>query len=340
MLKKVKLNEAIGMTLGHDVTKILPGKFKGPGFSRGHIIKEEDIPELLSMGKEHVYVIELVEGEVHEEEAALRIAGTISGSEIEFDKPKEGRVNMKAKTLGVLQVNKDLLEKINSLGEIVVSTLHNNTVCKPGTMVAATKIIPLYTQETKVIEVEQICRQEGKVIDILPIGEKKVGVVITGNEVYHGRIEDKFGEVMQRKIEALGSVINHKVFVPDDIDLIAQAIDEMDNKGSEVIVVCGGMSIDPDDVTVDSIKQSGAEIIFYGVPVMPGTMGLYAVRKGIPVIGAPACVLHDPATIFDHLLPRILAGINITHKDIIQMGHGGLCLKCGKCRFPVCPFGK
>ncbi len=340
MLKKVKLNEAIGMTLGHDVTKILPGKFKGPGFSRGHIIKEEDIPELLSMGKEHVYVIELVEGEVHEEEAALRIAGAISGSEIEFDKPKEGRVNMKSKTLGVLHVNRDLLERINSLGEIVVSTLHNNTVCEPGMMLAATKIIPLYTQETKVIEVEQICRQEGKVIDILPIGKKKVGVVITGNEVYYGRIEDKFGEVIQRKIEALGSVMNHKAYVPDDIDLIAQAIDEMDTKGSEVIVVCGGMSIDPDDVTVDGIKLSGAEIIFYGIPVMPGTMGLYAVRKGIPVLGAPACVLHDPATIFDHLLPRVLAGIHIMHKDIIQMGHGGLCLKCEKCRFPVCPFGK
>jgi hypothetical protein len=340
MLKKVKLEEAVGMTLGHDVTKVVPGKFKGPGFRRGHVIREEDIPELLSMGKEHVYVMELGEGEVHEEEAALRIGGAVGGAGIELSEPSEGRVNLKAKVFGVLRIERHLLENINSLGEIVLSTRHDNTVCQVGTTVAATKIIPLFTDEAKVSEVEQICRRGGKVIEVVPIGKKRVGVVITGNEVFKGRIKDKFGGVVKRKVEGLNSVINYQTIVPDDITLIAQAIAEAAAKGSEIIVVCGGMSVDPDDVTVEGIRHSGAEIISYGAPVMPGTMGLYAVREGIPILGAPACVIHDPATIFDLLLPRVLAGMKIAREDIVRIGHGGLCLKCETCSFPVCPFGR
>lgn len=340
MLKKVKLDKAIGMVLGHDVTKIVPGKFKGPGFHRGHVIRKEDITELLSMGKEHVYVMELEKGEVHEEEAALRIAKAICGSGIEPSEPREGRVNLKAKVSGILRVNRRLLENINSLGEIVIATLHANIVCHVGMTVAATKIIPLFTGEAKVSEVEQICQRRDKVVEVTPIGKKRVGVVITGNEVFKGRIKDKFGEVMQRKIEALGSVINHQIIVPDDVTLIAQAIAEMRAKGSEIIVICGGLSVDPDDVTVEGIRHSGAEIISYGAPVMPGTMCLYAIWKGIPILGAPACVIHDPATVFDLLLPRVLAGVEIAYEDIVQMGHGGLCLRCETCSFPVCPFGK
>lgn len=340
MLKKVKLDEAIGMVLGHDVTKVVPGKFKGPGFRRGHIIKKEDLPELLSMGKEHIYIMELGEGEVHEEEAALRIARAICGSGIDFSEPKEGKVNLKAKIQGLLKINTRLLKEINSLGDIVVATLHDNTVCYAEMTIAATRIIPLFTGEAKVSEVEQICQTEGEVIKVTPLGRKKVGVVITGSEVFKGRIDDKFGGVIKRKIEALGSVINSQSIVPDDANLIAQAIAEMRTKGSEVLVICGGLSVDPDDVTVEGVRKSGAEIISYGAPVIPGAMCLYAVWRGIPILGAPACVLHDPTTIFDLLLPRVLAGEKICREDIVELGHGGLCLRCEVCSFPVCPFGK
>jgi molybdopterin biosynthesis enzyme len=340
MLKKVKVDEATGMVLGHDVTKIVPGIFKGPAFRRGHIIREEDVPDLLNIGKEHVYVMELGENEVHEEEAARRIATAIRGSGIEISEPREGRVNLKAKVSGVLRINRRLLKKINSDREIIVVTLHNNTVCHDGMTVAATKIIPLFTGEDRVHKVEQICQGSGKVVEVTPFVKREVGVVITGNEVYKGRIEDKFGAVMKKKMGALGSVIIDQTIVPDDAEVIARTINGMRDKGSKAIVVCGGLSVDPDDVTAEGVKKSGARILSYGAPVMPGAMLLFAMLGDIPVIGAPACVIYNQATIFDLILPRVLAGERIRRQDIADLGHGGLCLNCEKCSFPVCPFGK
>ena len=340
MLRKVKIEDAIGTVLAHDVTKVIPGKFKGPGFRRGHVIKEEDIPELLNIGKEHVYIMELAEGEIHEEEAALRLARVMCGSGVEPGEPREGRVNLRAKTPGLLKINTALLKKINNLIEIVVATLHTDTVCHAGMVVAATKIIPLLTTEAKVSEVEQICQVQDKTVEVIPFENKRVGVIITGNEVFKGRIKDKFGEIINKKVTALGSTINHQIIVPDDATVIAQAIAETKAAGSEVIIVCGGLSVDPDDVTVEGVRKSGAEIVSYGAPVMPGAMFLYAVWENIPILGAPACVIYNPATIFDLILPRVLAGEMIHREDIIDLGHGGLCLNCGKCSFPICPFGK
>ena len=328
------------MVLGHDITKVIPGKFKGPAFRRGHVIRSEDIPELLSLGKEHIYVMELQEGEVHEEEAALRIAVAIGGAGVEFSQPKEGRVNLKAKDAGLLKINTHLLKEINSLGEIIVATLHNNSVCHPGMIVAGTKIVPLFTTEPKLSEAEKMCRTGGKVIEVRPIQNKKVGIVITGNEIFKGIIQDKFGEVIKKKSEAFGSVINHQVIVPDDSDTIAQAINETKATGSEVIIVCGGLSVDPDDVTVEGVRKSGACLISYGAPVMPGAMFLYAILDDVPILGAPAAVSHNPSTIFDLILPRVLCEEKLSREDIIELGHGGLCLNCEECSFPVCPFGK
>jgi len=340
MLKKIKLNEAIGMTLAHDITKVIPGKFKGPAFRRGHLIQEEDIPELLKIGKEHVYVMELVPGEIHEEEAALRIAMAIAGSNIEFSKPSEGKINLKARITGLLKVNASLLKEIISLGEITIATLHSNTVCQAGTIVAGTKVTPLIISEDKVKKVEQKCQSQGKVIDVIPIKKKRMGIVITGNEVFEGRIEDGFGEVIQRKVEPLGSVIEHKIIVPDDANMIAKALKELKAKGCEIIVACGGLSVDPDDVTVAGIRNSGAEIVSYGAPVIPGAMFLYAIWEGIPILGVPAAVIYNPITILDLILPRVLAEERIYREDIVELGHGGLCLGCQKCTFPICPFGK
>ena len=340
MLKKVKLDEAIGMVLAHDVTKVIPGRFKGPGFRRGHVIREEDIPELLKIGKEHVYVMELGAGEVHEEEAALRIAQAIAGSGIEFSQAGEARVNLKAKIPGLLKIAVSLLKEINSLGEITIATLHNNTVCQVGTTVTGIKVTPLIINENSLREVEKICQSKGKVIEVIPIKQKRVGIVITGNEVFEGRIEDKFGKVMRRKVKALGSVIGHEVIVPDNIDMIAQALMELKAKGSEIIVACGGLSVDPDDVTVAGVRRAGAEIISYGAPVMPGAMFLYAMWGDIPIVGAQAAVIYHSITIFDLILPRVLAEEKICRQDIVELGHGGLCLNCEKCSFPVCPFGK
>ena len=340
MLKKIKVNDAVGMVLGHDMTKVVPGQFKGVAFHRGHIIKEEDIPELLNIGKEHIYIMEPGENMVHEEEAALRIAIAAAGDAFELTKPSEGRINIKAKSRGLLKVNIPLLRAINAIGEIIFATQHTNTVCQPGAMIAGTKIIPLYITEAKLKKLEDLCRTKGKVVKIVPFQAKKVGVVITGSEVFKGRIKDKFGDTIRKKVEDLGSTVNRQKVVTDDKEMIAGAVKEMKDGGSDVIFVCGGLSVDPDDVTVDGVKASGAKVITYGAPVFPGSMFLYASLQGTPILGAPACVIHNEATIVDVVLPRILAGDEVKKKDIIEYGHGGLCLSCDICEFPVCPYCK
>ncbi len=340
MLRKVQTEDSVGMILAHDVTKVVPGQFKGPLFSKGHLIEKGDIPELLNIGKEHVYVLELGECELHEEEAALRIARAIAGSGLELTEPKEGRVDLKARFPGLLRIDLPLLIEVNSIDEVMVATIHNNTVCHSGMVVAGTRIIPLFTTEAKIGGLEKLCRGRGPLLEIAPIGKKDIGVVITGTEVFKGRIQDRFTEVIQRKLEGLGSTIHHRIMVPDDIDLIAQAITELKLKGSQVILACGGMSVDPDDVTPEGIEKAGGRIVSYGAPVLPGAMFLYAKCAEVPVLGVPACVLHAPTTILDLILPRVLAGEDISREEILKLGHGGLCLRCAACSYPTCPFGR
>ena len=340
MLKKVKLDNAIGLVIGHDMTKVVPGKFKGPMFRRGHVITKEDIPELRLMGKEHIYIIENEEGWVHEEEAALRIARAVSGPEMRLTDPKEGGVSIISTTNGVLKLNRTLLKEINSIKDIALATRHDNTLCPPGTIVASTKIIPLGIAEAVLVRIEELCRQQGKVLRIIPLKKKKVGVIVTGTEIFKGLIKDKFVETIKKKVEALGSMISQQTIVPDDEELIGEMIKDMVEDGAEVIFVAGGLSVDPDDVTAEGVAKSGAEIISHGAPVMPGAMFLYAVLGDIPILGAPGAVIAHRTTIIDLILPRLLAGVGVSRRDIIEFGNGGLCLECDNCVFPVCPFGR
>ncbi|MEK7275045.1 MAG: molybdopterin-binding protein, partial [Candidatus Desantisbacteria bacterium] len=253
MIKKIEVEKAVGMRLAHDVTKIIPGEFKGPVFKRGHIIKEQDIPELLNAGKEHIFILKLEPGEVHEEEAAIRIAKAIAGQGLGLTKPKEGKVDLKTQYFGLLRINVPVLEILNAREDIIISTVHTNTVCKPDMTVAGARIIPLFTTEFRLQEIEALTKAHGKVIQLLHLPTRKIGIVIVGSEVYKGRIEDKFGDIVQKKVEALGSVIVRRIMAPDEVDVIAKAISELRDEGSEIIVACGGMSVDPDDVTREGI---------------------------------------------------------------------------------------
>ena len=340
MIRKVKVEEAVGMALAHDLTKVVPGGFKGPVFKRGHIITKDDVPELLNIGKEHVFVLELVEGQVHEEEAALRIAKAVMGKGLSHSLPSEGRVNLKTTGAGLLKINIAALDEINLLGDIIVATLHNNTVCKEGTTVAGMRIIPLFTSEEKLSQMEQIARKNKPVITIAPMKLKKIGLIITGNEVFKGRIKDAFSPILHKKIEALGCVVNNEEIVPDDLDIIARTIQNFKVKDSEVILCCSGMSVDPDDATPQGIRKSGADVRFYGLPVLPGAMFLYAKLDNVHVLGVPACVLHAPTTALDALFPIVLTGEELSFESTRPMGHGGLCIKCPECSYPVCPFCK
>ena len=337
-MKTVKTIDATGMILCHDITKIVPGEFKGVAFKKGHIITESDIPELLKLGKDNLFVWEHQEGTLHENDAAIRIKDHIAGTGLDFSTIKEGKIDFSAQTDGLLKVNVKELLKINMLGEIIVATLQNNTPVKKGTKVAGTRVIPLVIDETKISLMETSSQK--KIISILPIVPKKVAIISTGNEVYYGRIQDKFGPILTEKVKEYGCEVIYHTFSSDDKEMIKDKIKEALLTEAEIILCTGGMSVDPDDRTPLAIKEMGGELITYGAPVLPGAMLLLAYHDDKTILGLPGCVMHSKRTAFDLVLPRILAGDRITFKDIASYGHGGLCLNCPMCTFPHCSFGK
>ena len=339
MLKRVKVEEALGLKLAHDHTRIIPG-FKGVGFKRGHVVRKADIPRLLDLGKKMVYVLDLRPGQVHEEDAAKRVARAVAGRNLRRRKPREGKVEMTAATFGLLKVNVAALERINRTGEVILSTRHNHTIVQKGEAVAGTRVIPLFVRESQVARAEEIGRSLGPVIEVVPIRPRKIGVVVTGSGIFEGRIPDRSSAIVASKVEAFGSKVVRTAVVTDDPAMIAAEIRRMEKAGCRVIMTTGGLSVDPDDVTLEGIRRSGAEQIFYGTPVLPGAMFVCARLGKAVVLGAPACVVHDPVTVLDLILPRVLAGDLIRAADIAPMGHGGFCLRCKVCRYPVCPFGK
>lgn len=337
-MKSVRVEDAIGMILCHDITKIVPGEFKGRAFKKGHIIKEEDIKELLSIGKEHIYVWEAKEGMLHENDAAIRLKDLVCGTGLEFGEIKEGKINFIAKKDGLLKIDKEELLKINMLGDIIVSTMHNNTPVKKGEIVGATRVIPLVIDEEKIIEAEKIVKKG--IINIEDIKSKKVFMITTGSEVYHGRIKDAFGPAVKKKLEYYGCELVNQTILPDDKDKIVAEIKRALKEGAEMIVCTGGMSVDPDDVTPTAIKECGADLVSYGAPVLPGAMFLLSYYGDIPILGLPGCVMYSKRTVFDLVLPRVLADEKLTIRDLALYGHGGLCLDCKVCTFPHCSFGK
>ncbi|AIY83560.1 MAG: molybdopterin-binding protein [Clostridium baratii] len=337
-MKSVRVEDAIGMILCHDITKIVPGEFKGRAFKKGHIIKEEDIKELLSIGKEHIYVWEAKEGMLHENDAAIRLKDLVCGTGLEFGEIKEGKINFIAKKDGLLKIDKEELLKINMLGDIIVSTIHNNTPVKKGEIVGATRVIPLVIDEEKIIEAEKIVKKG--IINIEEIKSKKVFMITTGSEVYHGRIKDAFGPAVKKKLEYYGCELVNQTILPDDKDKIVAEIKRALKEGAEMIVCTGGMSVDPDDVTPTAIKECGADLVSYGAPVLPGAMFLLSYYGDTPILGLPGCVMYSKRTVFDLVLPRVLADEKLTMRDLALYGHGGFCLDCKVCTFPHCSFGK
>ena len=323
MLKTISVEEAIGMTLAHDVTEIIPGKHKGPAFRRGHVIKEGDVPRLLNMGKAHIYIIELGEGELHEEEAARRLAEAAAGPHITTTDPVEGRVNLVAEISGVLKIDEGLLYRFNALGDIILATLPSNEYVKKGEVVAGTRTIPLVVEEELIHKAEAVCKIK-PIATIQPISSRRVHLVVTGSEVFSGRIKDGFEPVVRKKLKALGGDLEAVKLVTDDPQQIAAHIKDSHEAGAELILISGGMSVDPDDQTPEGIRLSGAHIECHGFPVLPGSMFLLGNLENTPILGLSGCVLHDPVSSLDVLLPRLLAGERLSRADVLALALGGL----------------
>lgn len=342
-MKLIKTVDAVGHILCHDITQIIKDVTKDAVFKKGHVVREEDIPVLLSVGKENLYVWEKQEGMLHENEAAEILYNICKNEYMKPSSVKEGKIEVIADTDGLYKLDTERLYKINSLGEMMIATRHGNTIVKKGDKLAGTRVIPLIIEKEKMKEAQKIGADK-PLMSILPFMHKKVGIVTTGSEVFHGRIKDTFGPVVIDKFGEFDTEIIGQTIVDDNKEGITAAILSYMEKGADVVVCTGGMSVDPDDCTPGAIKDTGAEIITYGAPVLPGAMCLISYYKYngklIPIIGLPGCVMYAKRTIFDLILPRIMADDIITKSDINKLGNGGLCLDCKVCTYPNCGFGK
>lgn len=323
-MKAVPTEQAIGMMLGHDLTRIVPGESKGPAFRRGHVVRPEDVELLLSMGKEHLYVLEIPPGMVHEEEAAERVARAAAGPGLELTAPKEGKVEMKAAHDGLLRIDVERLRRINAVGEVQMATGRDRTPVTRGRTVAGTRVTPLLIEAGQVAAAEAVARERGPVVQVLPYRPHRCAIIVTGSEVYKGRIQDRFGPVVRAKLEGWGSQVVIMEKSSDDAAMTAGRIRAAVEAGAELICLTGGMSVDPDDATPGAIRQTGARVVTYGAPVLPGSMMMLAYLDQIPILGLPGAVMHDQVTLFDLIMPRILAGEQLTKADFVELGHGGL----------------
>ena len=339
-MKLIKTTDAVGHVLCHDLTQIIPGEFKGARFRKGHVVTQEDIPVLLSMGKENLYVWEMQPGIVHENDAAERLCALCISEGMDRSEVKEGKIELTAARAGLFTVDSARLRAVNAIDELMIATRHGNTPVQPGDKLCGTRVIPLVIAEEKLVQAEQAVGGT-PILRILPYKLRTCAIITTGSEVYSGRIEDKFTPVLIKKLAAYGIEVTKHTTVDDGIDRIEEAIREARAEKPDLILCTGGMSVDPDDNTPGAIKKSGANIVTYGAPVLPGAMLLLGYYDdGTPVLGLPGCVMYAKATVFDLVLPRIAAGVRLCKEDFVQMGEGGLCLGCTPCHYPACPFGK
>ncbi len=339
MMKKIAFSEAVGQELAHDITEIRPGEFKGAAFRKGHVIQECDCAHFQRLGKEHFYELSIEEDEYHENDAAELMAKALCGEGVSwFEPPHEGKIVLRARHSGLLKIDVEALARFNLIPEVMCATRHNNDLVQKGNVVGATRAIPLVVKKDVV---HDACRAADRgILTVRPLRHARAGLVITGNEVYNGHIEDRFEPVLRGKVATLGGEVVSVAFAPDDRSKIGECLKNALKAGADLILISGGMSVDPDDVTREAVKDAGAQRLIYGSAVLPGAMFMMAWLGDVPVLGTPACGLFHRITALDLILPRVLAGEILTEKDIALLGHGGLCLNCPDCIYPRCAFGK
>ena len=342
-MKLIQTVEAEGAVLCHDITQIVRGVTKGAIFRKGHVVAKEDIPVLLSIGKDQLYVWEREEGMLHENDAAEILCAMCKGRHMEQSQAKEGKIELRAACDGLLKVDDKGLKAVNGFGQMMIATRHGNFPVKKGDKLAGTRIIPLIIEAERMEAAKKAAEQATgglPILDLKPFVHKKVGIITTGNEVYYGRIQDTFTPVIEEKMKEFDTeLMDHVIWNDDDTKVTASILD-MIEKGADVVVCTGGMSVDPDDKTPLAIRNASDEVITYGVPVLPGAMFMLAYKGEIPIMGLPGCVMYARRTIFDLVLPRLVAGERLQDQDFYRLGEGGLCLSCEVCTFPNCGFGK
>ena len=340
-MTKIKVEEAVGTRLAHDITEIRPGEFKGPSFRRGHKVQEQDVCRLMRLGKRHLYILDLNADQVHEDDAVVELATALSGPGITFGRePREGKLQLSAAYTGLLKINTQALVAFNMIPDVMCAALHNNVPVSRGQIVAGTRAIPLVIERPVLDQAVALATEQAPIFSVKAYHRKNVRLVITGSEVYEGLIDDRFEAIVRDKLAAFGATLHETAILPDDPERIADSITRFAAADTDMIITTGGMSVDPDDVTRHGIRLAGVDELYYGAAVLPGAMFQLAYRGDMPIVGIPACGLYHKITIFDLVLPRLLAGEMLDDRDLARFAVGGLCLDCPECRYPVCPMGK
>lgn len=335
--KTVKVDNAVGKVLLHDITCIVPGEFKGPAFRKGHVIREEDIESLKRLGKENILVSDIPAEEYHEEEAG-ELFKQLAGHNVYTKGPSEGKVTFFSKVDGLVKIDKNIVNKINLVSNIVFSTVHSHIPVKQNDSFAGIRIVPLSLK--KYLVDQALSYPKNPPLSVAPFKKKKAGLIVTGNEVASGKIKDAFGPIIRQKLEEYNSELIKYTVLKDDAELITEQILEMKNHGCEFIILTGGMSVDPDDTTKIAIRNTGVEVVNYGVPVLPGNMFMVGYLEDVPVFGVPAAAVFFKITVLDLFMPYVFSNTKITKNDLINKGYGGFCRHCKICNFPYCAFGK
>lgn len=342
LFKTIPVTQAEGMTIAHDMTEIIPGKSKGPAFKRGQKVTAGDICRLMRMGKNNLYVLDLDENtQVHEDDAVFELASALAGPGVEFSgTPGEGKLELRASYPGLFKVDVEALTEFNMITDVMCASIHNNRVVAKNQSLAATRAIPLVIERHHLDEAVKLAGEAYPILSVAAFNPLKIRLIIVGNEVYDGLIQDRFQAIVEKKAQDLGARILETHILPDDREKITVQIHDYLNKDTDLIITTGGMSVDPDDVTKEGIEAAGFEEVHYSAAVLPGAMFLLGYTKKTAIMGLPACGLYHRTTIFDLILPRVMAGEKPGKRDLASLCHGGLCLNCKPCRFPDCSFGK
>jgi len=339
--KTIPVDQAVGTTIAHDMTEIIPGKSKAPAFKRGHKVKTEDLCRLMRMGKNNLYVLDLKDNQVHEDDAVYELASALSGPGVIFSgSPGEGKLELKAAYPGLFKVDIEALIDFNMIEDVMCASIHNNTCVQIRQSLAATRAIPLVIEKNELEKAVQTAKKNYPIFSVKMFNPLKIRLIITGNEVYNGLIQDRFQAIVEKKIRALGAMVKETIILPDNQEKITSQINSYLKKDTDLIITTGGMSVDPDDVTKAGIEKAGFDEVHYSSAVLPGAMFLLGYNKTTSIMGLPACGLYHETTIFDLILPRLMAGEKPGKRDLAKLCHGGLCQNCKPCRFPACPFGK
>jgi molybdenum cofactor synthesis domain-containing protein len=339
--KTVPVDQAVGMTLAHDMTEIIPGKSKGPVFKKGHRVKAGDLCRLMRMGKNNLYILDLEDDQIHEDDAVFELAKALSGPGVEFSAtPSEGKLELRAAYPGLFKVNVEALTEFNMIEDVMAGSIHTNIAVEKNQSLAATRAIPLVIDRTDLNQAVALAKEQYPVFSVKMFNPLNIRLAIVGNEVYDGLIQDKFQAIVEEKAAALGARVVEVHILPDNKEMITRQIQDYLAKDTDIIITTGGMSVDPDDVTKEGIQASGFDQVHYSSAVLPGAMFLLGYKEDTAIMGLPACGLYHRTTIFDLIFPRLMAGERPGKRDLASLGHGGLCLNCTPCRFPQCPFGK